>query len=61
MEWEPTVDSTIVHGFIEPESVNGTDYESGDSPLMRPKMVQARVPYWLLKGLRMKLSRFLEQ
>ena len=31
MEWEPTVDSTIVHGFIEPESVNGTDYESGDS------------------------------
>ena len=31
MEWEPTVDSAIVHGFIEPESVNGTDYESGDS------------------------------
>ena len=31
MEWEPTVDSTIVHGFIEPESVTGTDDASGNS------------------------------
>ena len=30
-QWEPTVDSTIVHEFIEPESVNGTDDESGNS------------------------------